>query len=100
MCPTKSGQVRLWAGICALFVPLSLFVMAGSPLCDPCLSQLDGDPVAGDVLCSRVPSSAASSSSTPSPSAGLATDRCGATRRCAMSFQRFARLSCFVRLAS
>lgn len=21
MCPTGSGQVRLWAGICALFVP-------------------------------------------------------------------------------
>jgi hypothetical protein len=21
VCPTKSGQVRLWAGICALFVP-------------------------------------------------------------------------------
>jgi hypothetical protein len=32
VCPTKSGRVRLWAGICALFVPaLRRGVGAGVP---------------------------------------------------------------------
>ena len=35
VCPAVSGQVRLWESICALFVPASLLVMAGSPPCDP-----------------------------------------------------------------
>jgi hypothetical protein len=97
-----SDQVRPGPAVGGYLCPIRAPVVVrdgGLTAVRPCLSQLDGDPVAGDVLCSRVPS-AASSSSTPSPSAGLATDRCGATRWCAMSFQPFARLSCFVRLAS
>jgi hypothetical protein len=40
----SSDQVRLWAGICALFVPASLFVTAGSPLCDPAFRSSTATP--------------------------------------------------------